>query len=328
MAGVWSAARASLVTALAGACWWLSCAAAPTPEFRIVGSAVRRLDAAPASPARSVDRPRAGAGEAQAEVRAPSPAQSDASPPPELAPASAPQFVNPVVEPEFTRVRVLMYHSFGWFGQQRPSVTPYAFRVQLAWLRDHHVEVVRVSQLLDYLDGQLPLPLRVAVITIDDGERNAYTVAYPLLKEYGFPFALAVPTEAVQQRARRGTLSWENLREMLDSGLCELISHSHTHSNLTLHHDRAVRRELELSRDLLEQHTGARPQAFAYPLGAYSSRIMELARAAGYRAAFVAQGAPVTAATPRFEIPRYAVEQDTNIFAFAYFFRHTEWQGG
>jgi len=237
-------------------------------------------------------------------------------------PGPPPDFRYPVVEPARSVVRVLMYHSVGWFSEQRPAVTPYSLRTQLEWMRDHEIEVIRVSQLLEFLEGDLRIPARAAVITIDDGERNAYTVAYPILAELEAPFALAAPTDAVVRHASRGTVTWQQIREMVDSGLCELLSHGHTHRDLTALDERALERELSEPRALLEHHVGIAPDALAYPLGAHSEELGRKAQAAGYRAAFVARGGPVTLRTPRFAIPRYGVEKETSLFAFAYFFRH------
>ena len=231
-------------------------------------------------------------------------------------------FRHPVVDRERSVVRVLMYHSFGWFSEQRPAVSPYSLRTQLRWMRDHQVEIIRVSHLMEFLEGDLNLPARAAVITIDDGEQNAYTVAYPILAEFEAPFALAPPTDAVMHHSSRGTVTWQQIREMLDSGLCELLSHGHTHRALTALDTHALERELLEPRTLLEHHVGVGPDALAYPLGAHSEDLARQVQAAGYRAAFVARGGPVTCRTARFAIPRYAVEKDTNLFTFAYFFRH------
>ena len=227
-----------------------------------------------------------------------------------------------LVERERTRARVLMYHAFGWSSERRPAVTPDSFKVQLEWLRDHPVAVVRVSQLVEFLTGHRRLPAQVAVITIDDAEASAYSVAFPLLKRFGFPFALAAPTETVEHHIRHGAFSWQQLREMLSSGLCEVISHGHTHRNLVMLRDPQAARELSVPRRLFEQHAGVVPETLAFPLGGYSSHVQDLARQTGYRAAFTAQGGPVTDRTPLFAIPRYAVDRDTSIFTFAHFFRH------
>lgn len=214
-----------------------------------------------------------------------------------------------------------MYHSIGWFPP-RPGVNPRKLRDQLSWLRDNDVEIIRLSQLLDFLDGESQLPERVAVITIDDGELNGYSVAYPIFQELDVPFALGIASEAIEKWQSRGTMQWHQLREMVESGLCEVASHSHTHRNLRTLSNGQLSKELELSRDLIEEHTGFRPQAFFYPLGAHNPRVRQLTKEAGYRAGFIAWGAPVKAESGRFRLNRYAVEKGTGLYTFARYFSH------
>lgn len=242
---------------------------------------------------------------------------------PRLAKLSAPAepFGQPTVVREQSVVRVLLYHSIG-SSASRPSVELSAFREQLAWMRDNDVEVIRLSQLLDFMDGKLMLPRHAAVITIDDGELNGYSVAYPILKEQGLPFALGIATRTIHQHRSRGALSWDQIREMLDSGLCEVASHSVTHRAMTSLPDEVALRELERSRIELEQTLGLRPEAFFYPLGDHDRRIRRLTRESGYRAAFVAHGGPTTVGTPRYWIRRYDVKPDTSLRIFRSFFNH------
>jgi peptidoglycan/xylan/chitin deacetylase (PgdA/CDA1 family) len=136
------------------------------------------------------------------------------------------------------------------------------------------------------------------------------------------PFTLALATEATSRPRSRGTIPWATLRQMLESGLVSIASHGHTHSNSTALSESELGRELEHSRTLIEQELRVRPEAFVYPLGAHDERVRQATEAAGYRAAFAAQGGPVTSRTPRFAIPRYGVEHTTSLFEFAYYFRH------
>ena len=248
-------------------------------------------------------------------------APSGTQPAPSEAVALESDFRLPVVPQEQTRVRVLMYHSLGWHPP-RPGVNPRKLRDQLTWMRNNLVEVIRLSQLLDFLDGDLQLPERVAVITIDDGELNNFTVAYPIFVEHEVPFALGIATEAIERWQSRGTMQWHQIKEMVDSGWCEIASHSHTHRNLRALSTAQLRRELELSRELIEQHTGFQPSAFFYPLGAHSEPVRRLTREAGYRAGFIAWGAPVHAQSGRFRLNRYAVEKGTGLYTFARYFSH------
>jgi len=230
-------------------------------------------------------------------------------------------FAGAVVPPHETVVRVLLYHGIGT-RTSRPVVKVRAFREQLDWLGAHGIEVIRLSQLLDFLDGRLWLPRHAAVITIDDGELNGYSTAYPILKERGLPFTLGIATQVIEEHLRRGALNWAQIREMVDSGLCEIASHSVTHRRMTLLPDEVARFELERSRLVLAEELELRPQAFFYPLGDQNYRIRRLTKQSGYRAAFVAHGGPTVLRTRRYGIPRYDVKPDTSLRKFRSFFNH------
>lgn len=232
-----------------------------------------------------------------------------------------PSGAGPVVPPEETVVRVLLYHGIGT-RTSRPVVKARAFREQLDWLLAQGIEVIRLSQLLDFLDGGLWLPRHAAVITIDDGELNGYSTAYPILKQRGLPFTLGIATQVIEEHLRRGALNWGQIREMIDSGLCEIASHSVTHRKMTLLPDEVARFELERSRVVLASELALRPEAFFYPLGDNNYRIRRLTKQSGYRAAFVAHGGPTIFRSKRFGIPRYDVKPDTSMRTFRSFFNH------
>lgn len=230
-------------------------------------------------------------------------------------------FAEPVVSPEETVVRVLLYHGIGT-RTSRPVVKARAFREQLDWLGAHGIEVIRLSQLLDFLDGRLWLPRHAAVITIDDGELNGYSTAYPILKERRLPFTLGIATRVIEEHGERGALDWGQIREMVDSGLCEIASHSVTHRKMTRLPDEVARFELERSRSVLLAELALHTEAFFYPLGDQNYRIRRLTKLSGYRAAFVAHGGPTVLRTKRFGIPRYDVKPETSLRTFRSFFNH------
>jgi peptidoglycan/xylan/chitin deacetylase (PgdA/CDA1 family) len=66
-------------------------------------------------------------------------------------------------------------------------------------------------------------------VTIDDGHRSIYRIAFPLLKEFGYPATLFVYSDYIDH----GGLRWQELDEMVESGLITVQSHSKTHDNLT-----------------------------------------------------------------------------------------------
>ena len=295
-----------LVAALAP-CLLAACGGAPAqalvPDVALTAAPSAEPDPAPDAPA----APALEAAEALPLAAAP------AAP---VAPARV--FARPVVPRERTRAIVLLYHLFGAMDSDL-AIAPAAFEEQLQWLGDHHVTVVTASDLLRFLDGDLLLPERVAVITIDDGHTSVYRRAFPLLEKHGMPFALALNTAAIEGK-RREAVTWEHVRAMVASGLCEIESHSHIHGHMDRLTVETNRREAEISRSILEARVGVRPEAFVFPFGGNDARARRVIEEAGYRAAFAAWGREVTTASPRFALPRVGVGRDTTLASFARLF--------
>lgn len=232
----------------------------------------------------------------------------------------APAFREPLVAREQTRAIVLMYHSID-LSQALRTVWPWDFEEHIKRLRDNHIEIIALSQLVGFLYGSVPrLPARVAVITIDDGEVLFYKYAWPILQRHAAPFALGIITKPTEFAAHAHALSWAHLNEMLASGLCEIASHGHTHAALTGLKDDEMDFELNHSRDLITAHTGVVPEAFIYPLGAFNERVVSRVENARYRAAFTAVGFPVGAASSPFRINRFKMQRTTSYTALTRFF--------
>lgn len=185
---------------------------------------------------------------------------------------------------------ILTYHHIGDCPPEQKDhsslwVPAPLFAAQLAWLRDHGYESITLNQMHACLLGKLPLPKRWIAITFDDGWRDNYMTALPILKEHGF----SATVFAVTGRLRTGPpadtwneyLSAEEAREMLAQGLC-VGSHTRTHPRLTSLQGDALTEEIAGSRQDLEKACGTAPEWFCYPFGNFSRRIIESVRQAGY----------------------------------------------
>lgn len=255
-------------------------------------------------------------------VRAPA-AEPPAAPLAEIpeTPAAQAEIVPAAFAVPRERVRpvVLVYHMLNGLEDEM-SVEPAVFEEQMRWLADHHVTVVRTSDLVEFLEGKRSLPERTAVIQIDDGHQSAYSRAYPVLKRHGYPFTLALTTQAIEA-GYPNVVSWNAVREMLSSGLCELASHSHIHGHMDRLTEQRNQTEVSLSRSIIEERTGVRPESFVFPFGGNSDRVRRMVESAGYRAAFAVGGIPARADSPRYQVPRVSVLRSLSMGAFARFFR-------
>ncbi len=192
----------------------------------------------------------------------------------------------------YQTVPILCYHRFGNHGD-RLEVTAGQFREQLNYLKAHGYRVIPMVDLLGFLRGEQALPKRAVVLTIDDGHRSFYQVAYPLLKEFGYPATLFVYSDYLNN----GGLRWQELEEMVDSGLITVQPHSETHVNLTrrlavesdARYRRRLRNEVNRPKALLQERLKRRVDFYAYPYGDTDQRVIEELRVNGLKLGLTVQ---------------------------------------
>lgn len=214
---------------------------------------------------------------------------------------------------------ILTYHHIGecpdgqeasrslWVGRE-------LFRAHLQWLSNYGWKGVTLDNIFDGITGQRPLPRRWVAITFDDGFRDNYLYAMPVLRDCGFPATVFMITGKLQNGDPGGNwddyVSADEVLEMRSSGI-EIGSHTRTHPRLTSMDNNGVRAELVSSRDNLLAITGEVPRWLSYPYGNFSPRIAEIARQAGYSGAVsTIRGNRVT--LPQlFWMPRVMIMGDT-----------------
>lgn len=192
----------------------------------------------------------------------------------------------------------LMYHKI---GEPPPGstldklwVSPEKFRAQLGWLKDHGYESVTFADWRDAEKGVKALPEKPVLITFDDGYRNNYDLAYPLLREFGMKGCVFLVYETMDKHNAwhdpatepwLKMLTWAQIKEMQDSGTFEFGSHTMRHRCLTEIPLEDARWELTESKRRLEDKLGKEVLGFAYPYGAgaYDAAVRREALAAGYR---------------------------------------------
>lgn len=197
-------------------------------------------------------------------------------------------------------VPVLMYHKFGDPppGARFKGIWTSAadFRRQLAYLKSRGYEALTMTELREAECGRRPMSAHPVLLTIDDGYADNHAVAFPILKELSVKANIFLVHDAVGRDNAFDAphepdapplpmLTWEQIREMQDSGLVEFGSHTLTHRDLLeLPRDEA-RREISGSKKLLEDKLGREVVGFAYPRGegAGDPAVRALVREAGYR---------------------------------------------
>jgi peptidoglycan/xylan/chitin deacetylase (PgdA/CDA1 family) len=176
-------------------------------------------------------------------------------------------------------VPVLMYHQIGEEKGNDAVISASRFAEHMEYLHKHGYRTLTLDELADYLDGRAELPPKPVVLTFDDGYRDTYEIAMPLLKKYGFKSTLFIPAGEAEQR-----YSWAELREMKAAGM-EIGSHSFSHRDLGAMTPQRQAEEIGRSKEALDRNLGQDSRYFCYPNGSYNAETLRLLRANGFRLA-------------------------------------------
>ena len=184
------------------------------------------------------------------------------------------------------KLPVLMYHHVVEDGQEcnDMTVTVSRLREDLQWLRDSGYTTVLPRELAA---GE-PLPEKPVLITFDDGYRSNYNLAFPIFQEFEAKMVISVMVY-MQDNAASDFITWAMCREMIDSGLIEIGSHTYLLHNLDERggsfdpegingvqrkpdetaeaFQTRVLDDIQRSYDLIAEKLEVSPTFFAYPFG-------------------------------------------------------------
>ena len=190
----------------------------------------------------------------------------------------------------FQVVPILVYHRFADDCDGPLCLSARIFDQQMRYLKENGYRVVACSELLSFLEYRHALPEKAVVITIDDGYRSAYNIAYPILKKYGFTATLFIYTDFVG--AGRNAITWDQLSEMRAHGF-EVGGHTMSHADLTQQkegedlqtHKARIERELRLSKQIIDGRLRQNTIFLAFPYGRYDETILRMCERFGYEMA-------------------------------------------
>lgn len=151
------------------------------------------------------------------------------------------------------------------------------FTQQMKYLRDNEYQVVLLD---DYVNHKEELADNALIITYDDGHITNYTVAFPILQEFGIKAAFFITIK--NMNAAEG-LKADQLREMAKYGM-SIQSHTMTHPFLSDLPSQKIREELWESKKILEDELSQPVDYLALPGGRYNSKVREIAIEVGYKA--------------------------------------------
>jgi peptidoglycan/xylan/chitin deacetylase (PgdA/CDA1 family) len=217
-------------------------------------------------------------------------------------------------------VPILMYHYVSVPPQDADiyrldlSVTPENFEEQLAWLRSEGYETITMQQLVYAMNLGWPLPEKPIMLTFDDGYRDAYTNAFPLLKRYGYVGTFFVHTQPIDQ-GNPEYLTWDMVIEMHQAGM-EIQSHGYRPRELKNRDVDFLVYEIVGSKEAIEARTGETVRFFCYPSGKYDEQTIAVLKSADFWAATTTVQGITQSSDDLFQLQRLRIRGEHNLADF------------
>lgn len=176
-------------------------------------------------------------------------------------------------------VPILMYHHVGYSkGFSSYYVSPEIFEEQMKWLKDNKYTVISMDEFDGAVRCGLDLPNKPVVITFDDGDRDQYEYAFPVLRKYGYSGTFYIAINWLEDNIH---MTWEMVKDLIDKGMI-IGSHTMSHPNLATLYKEGLVYELSLSKKILTEKLGMPIRYISYPGGGYSNFVGDLAKEEGY----------------------------------------------
>lgn len=170
------------------------------------------------------------------------------------------------------------------------SVPPERFEAHLRYLQDQGYTTVALHDLALALQIGHPLPKKPLILTLDDGYRDNYVNAFPLLLKYGFSGTFFLVTAYIDQ-GHPQYVTWDQVVEM-DAGGMEMGAHGHTHVDLRGRSVDYLVWQILGAKEAIEARTEKPVRFFCYPSGKYDHVAIKVLRSANYWGALtVSEGA-------------------------------------
>ena len=223
------------------------------------------------------------------------------------------------------RYGVLAYHSVvdESAAENQKHYFPQTISAQMLikhfnWLKENGYNVISWQQVIDAENGKGTLPDNAVLLSLDDGYETMYNVVFPLLKAYNYPAVFAPVTGwldtpenqkiayADKMLDRSVFATWAQVKEMEQSGLIEVASHTHNlHNGINANpsggqlpaviapeykngkyetedaYKNRLKSDFTRSVQTLVNHIGKKPRVMVWPYGQFNDVAVQLARQAG-----------------------------------------------
>jgi poly-beta-1,6-N-acetyl-D-glucosamine N-deacetylase PgaB len=250
---------------------------------------------------------------------------------------------------ENVKVPILMYHHLVTqeniknnpdLAKNGSVISVEKFTEQMKYLHENSFNTITLQELTNFIEGKTQLPPKPVVLTFDDGYESNYTLAYPVLKKYNHKATINIVVRSTEKPIAGGLphLTWEQMREMQESGLISIQSHTYDlHKYLPVNksgkkkpavvspiwlkdaereetqeeYQKRLQEDFSRSKNVIENKLGTKVNVLCFPYGVYNDTALEIADGLGYEIYLTIKKGYNTASTSLKELYRFGIAEKT-----------------
>lgn len=235
-----------------------------------------------------------------------------------------------IVKKKKYEMPVIMYHRVikdeSEKGVHGTYVTVKQFEEQIRYLKKKGYETVTFKDLLNNRYKQrFDKNKKWIMLTFDDGYKDNYENAFPILKKYKFKGIIYIldgieynkwdVDNSGNPEKKFALMNQNELLEMQKYGI-EFGGHTSTHPRLAKLPTDKVKTEIINSKSNIEKLIGKELLSFAYPYGSLNEEVKNVPQEAGYKFAVATDSGSIVFSDDLFEIRRIGIFPTNNLFNF------------
>ena len=198
----------------------------------------------------------------------------------------------------------LMYHRFNENKYPSTNIRNEVFIEQLNEVKKSGIDFIDINQFKKLIKTKLEK--NYLLLTIDDGFESFYLNAWPILKNRKIPFVLFLSTREI---GKHGYMTWNQIKEILESDLVTIGNHSHSHEYLIDWQDERIESDINESIKIFENNIGYSPKIFSYPFGEYSTSLKKIISNLNFEFAFGQHSGAIDPTKDFLELPRFPINE-------------------
>lgn len=202
---------------------------------------------------------------------------------------------------------VFMYHKFDKPKHPSTNITLKQFEEHLSEFSKDKYNVRSLEYIVDTIINDGSLPKNTIAITVDDADKSFFNIAWPMLKEKGFPVTLFVTTSTILDN-NKNYMNWDEIRKVKSEGVV-IGAHTDTHPHLPDLSLEQIKSEIEKSNRIFLKEIGTTPSLFAFPYGEADLKTINLLKEYKYKVSFGQHSGVINETSNLYYLPRFSLNE-------------------